>query len=144
MEFQLKDGWDSYLGSGFFLGMFLASLFVMYVFDSIPGFPINLYLIAMFMSFVVFISLFGMGSYKPANTSKPANVNKPASTNNSPSPDFKKGYDMARDTFQFSVPCYVCGRPVVISDKSNISTAAKSKLEVLKIHHKECQPKVKA
>lgn len=117
------------MASGFFIGLFFMLLLVIYLFDSIPGFPFNTYLILMFATFVGFIVCFVMGSQNPANVND--------------SPDFEKGYKTARDAFQFSVPCHVCGRPAIISDDLDISNAVKNKLESLKISHKECQSVVK-
>lgn len=135
MEFQLKDGWYDYIISGFLLGLFFASLGTMYSFDSIIGFPYNTYLILLFVSFVGFIGIFVMGSHLSVDT------NNSTSPNNSDA--YKKGYESARDTFQFSITCLVCGRSVMISDQSDISKEVKNKLKELGIRHKECQLEVK-
>lgn len=136
MEFQLKDGWYDYLISGTLLGVFLMSLGTIYSFDSIPGFPYNSYLVLLFVTFVGFIGSFVMGSHLSVDFK-----NSTTSPNNSDS--YKKGFESARDTFQFSIPCIVCGRSVLITDQSNISKDVKNKLKGLGIRHKECQLEVK-
>ena len=135
MEFQLKEGWFDYLISGISFGMFIMTVVIIYYFGSTSGFPYDNYLLALFVQFVSFIVAFVFGSHKSSSPNGSMKVNAPS--------EYKRGYESARDTFQFSISCYVCGRPVIISDQSNISDQAKRKLKELGIRHKECQLEVK-
>ena len=135
MEFQLKEGWFDYLISGFFFGTFIMLVVMIYSFGSTSGFPYDTYLLVLFVDFVCFIVTFVLGSHKLSSPNGSMKVNAPS--------EYKRGYESARDTFQFSISCYVCGRPVIISDQSNVSDQAKRKLKELGIRHKECQLEVK-
>ena len=135
MEFRLKEGWFDYLISGFFFGTFIMLVVMIYSFGSTSGFPYDTYLLVIFVDFVCFIVTFVLGSHKSSIPNGSMKVNAPS--------EYKRGYESARDTFQFSISCYVCGRPVIISDQSNVSDQAKRKLKELGIRHKECQLEVK-
>ena len=135
MEFQLKEEWFDYLISGFFFGTFIMLVVMIYSFGSTSGFPYDTYLLVLFVDFVCFIVTFVLGSHKLSSPNGSMKVNAPS--------EYKRGYESARDSFQFSISCYVCGRPVIISDQSNVSDQAKRKLKELGIRHKECQLEVK-
>ena len=135
MEFQLKEGWFDYLISGFFFGTFIMLVVMIYSFGSTSGFPYDTYLLVLFVDFVCFIVTFVLGSHKSSSPIGSVKVNA--------SSEYRRGYDSARDTFQFSITCYVCGRPIIISDQSNVAEQARSKLKELGIRHKECQLEVK-
>ena len=108
---------------------------MIYSFGSTSGFPYDNYLLVIFVDFVCFIVTFVLGSHKSSSPNGSMKVNAPS--------EYKRGYESARDTFQFSISCYVCGRPVIVSDQSNVSDQAKRKLKELGIRHKECQLEVK-
>jgi hypothetical protein len=135
MEFQLKEGWFDYLMSGFFFGIFMIIAIIIYYFGSISWFPYDTYLLLLFAAFVGFIVTFAFGSHKSSNQNSSMKVQA--------SSEYKSGYESARDAFQFSISCYVCGRPIIISDQSSVSNQAKSKLKELRIRHNKCQLEVK-
>ena len=55
-----------------------------------------------------------------------------------PSNEYRAGYEAAKREFAFGVPCSICGKPVIISNKSEIFAQARRKVMDLKIIHKKC------
>ena len=122
MEFRLKEGWFDYLMSGFFLGLFFALMDLIVVYHKIYYTPLLVIVEAVGLP-LLFVISFLFGSKVKDNFK---------------SVEYVKGYEQARKDFEFSVPCYVCGKPVLISNKSSIYPSVKDKLTELKISHKEC------
>ena len=122
MEFRLKEGWYDYLMSGFVLGLFFALMDLIVVYHKIYYIPLLVIVVAVGLPLLFVISFLWGSKVK----------------NNFKSVEYVKGYEQARTDFEFSVPCNVCGKPVLISNKSNIYPSVKDKLAELKISHKEC------
>ncbi len=122
MEFRLKEGWFDYLFSGFFLGLFFTLMDLIVMYHKTYYTPLLVIVEAVVLP-ILFVISFLQGSKVK---------------NNFKSVEYVNGYEQARKDFEFSVPCYVCGKPVVISDKSDIYPSVRDKLADLKIRHKEC------
>ncbi len=102
MEFKLKEGWSDYLFSGFLFGLFFILIVFMVIYRRFYPSPLLAIVEVVILPILVVIS-FLVGSKVKGN---------------SKSVEYLKGYEQARKDFQFSVPCYVRGKPILISDKS--------------------------
>lgn len=122
MEFRLKDNWFDYLMSGFFSGVFFALIVVGYAFKDV-AMPFS-YLIATFGAFVLFIVTFIGASFR--------------SKNKFSSSEYRQGYADAESGIKFSIPCVVCGSPVLVGNKSPVYEQVKKHLSDLGIQHKTC------